>query len=323
MAKHIGRLVNVGYGIEGSRGVAAAIQHRQPKTTLTVQDKFESIVDGASYGNLLDAAEADNVKEWSEWNIEHRAYVNGLGYLLLNLLWGVTSTDSAGARKHTFNLLTSNTHQSLSIGLKDPNLAKTFALCMIQSVTISMENAGEVTIATTFMGKKWATATHTVSYSTDYSLLGRHAKVYLASALSGLDAANAASIKSVSLTISKNLEMDYALGEVAPDDIYNTFFTVEGTITALYDAETYKDMAFNSTATALRLAIIDPNVTIGTSANPSFILNFAKLKFTDWNPNRANDEIVKQTLNFKGLYSQDDAEAMNIDLINTITNYTA
>jgi hypothetical protein len=91
----------------------------------------------------------------------------------------------------------------------------------------------------------------------------------------------------------------------------------------LYDAETFKDYEFNGTARAMRVQVIDPNVTIGTSENPTLELNLARLKFKDWNPNRANDEIVKQTLNFKGLYSRDDAELLNVELINTVSDYVA
>lgn len=322
MSKYIGKLVNVGYGVESTRGTPVAIAGRQPKTTLTVQDKSESVMDENSRGHIVDAITSDIVKKWAEGAIEGRAYVNALGYLLYSLLGSVNTASSGGAYVHTFSMANANQHKSLTIGVKDPDLQLRHALCMIESLTLSIDNAGELTFSASFKGKLGTTTTHTVSYTTDYGLLGKHGAIKLATDLTGLGAASALPIKSFDITISKNLEMDYVVGSVEPADIYNTLFTIEGNIEAILDDNaTYKDVSFSDTPKALRLTVEDTNTTIGTSENPKLNIDLARVKLIDWVPNLANNEIVKQTIKFKGFYSMSDAEAIEVELTNTTSAY--
>jgi len=323
MSKYIGKLVNVSYGVESTRGTAVAASYWQPKMTLTVQDKSESVMDENSRGHIVDAITSDIVKKWAEGAIEGRAYVNALGYLLYSLLGSVNTAASGGAYVHTFSLLgTSNQHKSLTIGVKDPDLQLRHALCMIESLTLSIDNAGELTFSASFKGKLGTTTTHTVSYSTDYGLLGKHGAIKLATDLSGLGAASALAIKSLELTISKNLEMDYVVGSVEPADIYNTLFTIEGNIEAILDSTaTYKDVSFGDTPKALRITVEDTATTIGSSENPKLNIDLARVKLIDWSPNWSNNEVVKQTIKFKGFYSMSDAEAIEAELTNTTSSY--
>lgn len=322
MSKYIGKLVNVGYGVESTRGTPVAVSHRQPKTNLTFQDMLEHIIDENSIGNVVDAHGADIVKKWSEGAIEGRVYVNALGYILYSLLGTCNTASSGGAYVHTFTLNNSNTHKSLTIGMEDPDNETRFALAMLESLTLDITNAGELTFSATFKGKASASTTHTVSYATDYGLLGKHAVVKLATNLAGLGAAAAMDVKSFSITFSKNLEMDYVLGDVEPGDIYNTVFSIEGNIEAiLNDVADYKDVAFADTAKALRITVDDANTIIGTSETPGIEIDLAKVKLTNWTANRSNSEIVKQTIQFKGLYSMSDTQAVTIDLTNTTTSY--
>lgn len=322
MSKFIGKLVNVGYGLESTRGTPVAVAYRQPNVTLTIQDKSESVMDENSRGNIVDAVTSDIVKKWAEGNIEGRAYINGLGYLLRCLLGSVSTSASGGAYVHTFSMANDNTHKSLTIGVDDPDTEVRHALCMIESVTLEINNAGELTFSATFKGKLAASTTHTVSYATDYGLLGKHGAVKLATDLTGLAAASALPIKSLSLTISKNLEMDYVVGSVEPADIYNTVFSIEGNIEALLsDKTTYKDVSFGDTPKALRLTVEDTNTTIGSSENPKLEIDLARVKLIDWSPNYSKNEIVKQTIKFKGFYSLSDAKAITAELTNTISSY--
>lgn len=322
MSKFIGKLVNVGYWLESTRGTPVAVGYWQPQVTLTVQDKMETIMDENTRGNIVDAVTSDIVKKWSEGAIEGRAYVSGLGYLLRCLLGAVSTASSGGAYIHSFTMALDNSHKSLTLGIDDPDTEVRHALCMIESVTLEINNAGELTFSADFKGKLSTSTTHTVTYATDYGLLGKHGAVKLATDISGLTWATALPIKSLSLTISKNLEMDYVVGSVEPADIYNTVFSLEGSIEALLsDKATYKDVAFGDTPKALRITVEDTDTTIGTSENPKLEIDLARVKLVDWSPNYSKSEIVKQTIKFKGFYSLSDSQAIVAELTNTTSSY--
>ena len=88
-----------------------------------------------------------------------------------------------------------------------------------------------------------------------------------------------------------------------------------------YDATTYKALALAGTQKALRILMTDTGTTIGTSSNPALKIDLAKVKLTEWKRSNGANEVIKQTLNFKALYSQVDGKMVSIILTNLATNY--
>lgn len=157
-----------------------------------------------------------------------------------------------------------------------------------------------MTFKATFMSKKGASASHTVTYSTDYKLISRYSIFKLAANLAGLGAASAIVIKSFEISFKKNLEADYALGSQEPRDFINKQFAVEGSVTAIYeDTATFQALALAGTKKAVRFQLIDTNTTIGVSSNPTLTIDLPLAAFTEFNKSMGNDEVVTQTLTFK------------------------
>lgn len=102
-----------------------------------------------------------------------------------------------------------------------------FAGAMLESLEVSAEVGGFVTFTASYKSKKEASATHTVAYTTDYTLLARHCGIKLADTLAGLSGASNICVQSFSLSINKNLEEDLCLSSIEPVDFNNTNFVVE------------------------------------------------------------------------------------------------
>ena len=66
MPKYIGRGESVGFGKETIRGTAVAPSVWFAKTNYTFDDKFEAVLDEASYGSAFDSTGHEVVKRWSE-----------------------------------------------------------------------------------------------------------------------------------------------------------------------------------------------------------------------------------------------------------------
>jgi len=327
MVKTIGRRVEIGLGKETTRGTVIAPTAWVPKASLDFDEKMEVIADESSIGLIADSTNAEIVKRWAEGTYEMVPGVNALSLLLLSTLGTVSSAiTGAGsvAYKHTFTVANNNTHPSLTISVKDAIASKAFALSMIESLMITVEPGQFVKIAAAFKGKKSAVATLTSTYAADYPLLAKMANLFFATNTAGLGAAQARTVRKFEITFTKNLADEYCLGSVEPADINNQQFMVEGSLEATYeDQAAYETDALNGTIKAMRLKIEDTGTDISgnaSSARPSLIITCPRVKFMEWGRTQGNDEIIKQTVGFKGLYSTADTSMVTAELINTITS---
>lgn len=77
--------------------------------------------DESSFGVIADSVESYVTKQWAEGNIEGNVNINNFGYALLSA-FGTLSTApaSSGAYTHSFSVLESNEHPTLTVGINDP-----------------------------------------------------------------------------------------------------------------------------------------------------------------------------------------------------------
>ena len=322
MAKFIGRKISVGFGKETTRGTTVTPSIWYPRTNFSFEEKMETIENESSIGVIVDSQEMEIVKRFSEGSIEGYLSVNSLALPFLSLLGSVTTTTATtGAYKHAFSLNNINQSQSLTIGMDDLVQDYQFANCMVNKMKIKVETGKYVEVSMDFVGKKGATATLTPSFSTDYQLLAKQAIVKIATNLAGLTGATPLTIKSFELTISKKVEAQESVGSIDPTDFLNTVVSIEGNLEALYEDEaTYKTIALAGNARAMRIDIVDTGTIIGVSTNPELKIDLAKAKFSEWSRTTGNNEVVTQSLGFKGLYSLSDAQAIVAELYNTVSS---
>ncbi|MFZ3233270.1 MAG: phage tail tube protein [Patescibacteria group bacterium] len=322
MAKFIGRKISVGFGKETVRGTGVAPTAWYPKTNFSVEEKIDTIVDESSIGVIVDSQDQQIVKRFSEGSVEGHFAVNAIALPLLSLFGAVTTTSpSAGAYKHAFTLGNTNQSPSITIGMDDGVQDYQFPNAVVDKMKIKVEAGKFVEVTTDFVGKKGETATLTPSFSTDYVLAAKHASVKVAANLAGLTGATALAVKSFELTISKKVEAQESLGTTDPTDFINTVVSIEGNLEALYEDEaTYKAVALAGSQKSIRLDVIDSGTTIGASTNPQLRIDLAKAKFKEWSRKTGNNEVVTQSLGFKGLYSLSDAQAIVAELYNTVTS---
>lgn len=329
MPKQIWGLVNVGFWKETTRGTVVNPSVWLPKLECDFQPKIEVMPDESSFGTIFDARNSKITKKWSEGTIGGYIGTETLGLILLSLFGSVSSAQigSTGVYTHSFSVDSDNNqHPSLSIHTVDGIKAQKFALCMIDSIKITIEAGKPIAVSTKWRGKAGVDSAATPSYVTDYLMMSRVATFKLASALAWLGAASGKKVKKIELEITKNLEDIQLWGDgtgIELDDITNDLFTVKGTIEAVYeDVADYITDAIAGTFKALRLTIEDTDVTIGSSwsNHPKLQIDLAQIAYTDIAKNMDNSKIMMQTLWFKGLYSLSDAQMIVASLQNTISS---
>lgn len=321
--KYIWRKINVGFGVEGTRGTAVEIKHRQPKNDFSFEDKTEVIQDESSIGVITDSRDAYPVKKRAEGELSSNIEVNGIGYLIYALLGGVsTEVDTAGAYKHTFSLLENNQGITLTLGVSDPVIGGLrFPLTSVESLTISAEEWQFATFNVSLKSQSWETQSLTASYWTDNKLLSRHSIFKIAANKAWLGSASSICLKSFEITFTRNLEDDYCLWSVSPRDFINKQFTIEWSFTAVFEEDTYRQYQLDGTKKAISFELKDTWTTIGLSSNPTLKFTLPLVSFTEFSRTQGNDEVVVQTLTFKGLHSKADGESIEAVLVNTESEY--
>ena len=129
-------------------------------------------------------------------------------------------------------------------------------------------------------------------------------------------------VKSAKITIDQNIEDQEVLGSTSPADFLNKEYKIEGTIEAILQNESdFKTAFLANTPVAMRLDLKNTDVTIGTAANPEFILDLAKCYILDWGRPIKVKDLVYQTLKFKAVYSTGDTEMAKTTLTNSVNGY--
>lgn len=328
MAKYVGRRRTVGFALEASRGVAEA------EAAYCINDANYNLVErvvkarnNQAFGRIEGNLYAEIVKQMAEGDVQFAIQDKSIGTILKALFGAVNTANHSGettVKDHTFTVANTNNHASLTAFLDDPAIGKlAYANAMIDSFEFSAEAAQEEYIGATLglQAKYPVASSFAVARGSQNEFRARDVAVKLATNLAGLGAASAISVRSVNFSINKNVKDLPALGSVDPIDFANQTVEVEGSIKLYLDDDTYRTLMANGTFKALRVQLTRSDVTIGSAANPGLYFDFAKVDFDEWNADRGNDDIVLQTLNFKGSYSLADAEMIKAVLTNTVASY--
>lgn len=324
MSKFIGRTVDVGIAKEASRGTKeASADFWLPKQSLSVDDEVEQTVDESSIGVIEDATEATVTGKAATGELEANIFDSSFGLLLLSALGSVSTSgpSESSVYTHTFTVQQSAQHQSLTLMVDDGNQDYSYPLAMIDSLGIDISLGQFAKYNAAFRSKVGETATHTPSYTSENHFLPQHGSVKIASAVSGLSGASELDIRSVQLTINKNVEDDRKLGSVDQADILNKSFSVEGTIEIVFDDETFKTQMLADTAQAMRIRLSNTDVTIGSTLNPQITIDLSKVKFGQFERNFNNGDVVTATVNFKALYKASESDMIEVELVNETSSY--
>ena len=323
MAVFIGRLADVGIAKESSRGVGVAAQYSLPKTNITFDDKVNKAVSEEGLGSIVGYGnQAIVTQQFSEGNIDGEINANSFGLIMLALFGGDTPTTvQTSATKHTFALSNSNAHQTLSIHGSDPVADRIFEGCMLDSLDIDISLEKIVNFSASFKGKKGQDSTFTPSYSADYKFVGRDLVFKVAADTASLAAASAVSLKELKLSFKKHAEHDFILGTIEPEAGLNKQIIIEGTLKLNYEAVTMRDYMLNGTYRAMSILLSQTRDTLGTGGS-SLYFEFPRVDFFEWERERANDDPVTQTINFRCLYDLTTSKVISdCYIINMVASY--
>lgn len=325
MAKEVGRLAWIGIGKESSRGTAVAPTYGVAWMDVgSIDDKVGTVTNEAALARLESVDDYAVVKKFAEpaWNTKIKS--DHIGLLFLSLMGTVNSvaksSPNTSVYDHTFSVLQSVQHPSITIAHKDANADVRFANAVVNTLRINYERGKYCTYEVTTMSKASASASNTVANTTEYDFLPQHLTFKNANAQSGLSGASAVAIRSATIEFSQNLVSEDVLGTTAPNDFLSQGFTARGSITLVHNATTYSTLQNAGTKQALRFDLLH-TATIGTSSNPELKIDFYSASITNYTKRLSLNELVEESFDFEAYFSLSDSKMLDVVLTNLVTSY--
>lgn len=249
-----------------------------------------------------------------------------IGYLLKSLLGKVTTSTVYGTVKsHLIEVLQNDPQfPSISLGLSQPGSQDYgYNGALVKSLEIRTPVDDLVNATIEFEARDEAEhATYTPAYvSTDYIFRPQDIEIKFATNLAGLGAADAVSLKELSLKIINNARAQQNIGSLTPTDYIANLIDIAGSIVLDYEDVTYHDIYKAGTYKAMQIKLVRSDIDLGGGYNPSIIVQLAKVSFETANPDRPLDDIVRDGFDIVAHYSDDDDEAINIVVQNTVADY--
>ena len=319
----IGRQLEVGFGVEPTRGVAPAnAEVWEKNTTANITEKAEFVDDDSVHGKLEDMDGRRKIKSWVEGDLEGIVHSNSIGYLFYNLYGTISSSFVASVGTHQFSLEQSIVHPSLAIFAKDGGVQQSvFQNGMLNTLEITAEVDNYLRYTASFMAKDAVADASTPAYSADNDFVGKEITIKLADTEAGLSSATAVSCKSLGITFETGLIADHVLGAYAPEDIYNAKMSISGSITKNFVDETFKDLFLTGAYKYALIEIVGDTKIGSTQTAPSIKLTLNKVAITAWDRSGGADELVVEELEFKAYYNATDTEQSTLELKNGIEEY--
>lgn len=313
MSKFVGRLGNVGVAKEATSGTIVTPTFYVPFNSISFDDKVTTAREQEGLGRIEDSDSNYVVNKYGEGDLEFDLNDLNLGVFLTSLL-GASPTSTGGPTyAHAYALSNTNTHKTISLAYQDPDQSKIFPFTMIDSLEITVEPDGIAKAKASFksrVSRDWATLTP--SYTTlGNKFLHQHLVFKTATSTAGLAAASNISLKKLTLTISANADFDNVTGTVEPEAILNHQYSIEGEITLNKQDDSYRQLMLAGTYKAIQ-------IKFDRAANSSLDIQLPRVDFTEWEQDRSLDDIVGQTIQFKGNY--DTANAVAAISTCTLTN---
>lgn len=326
MTKVIGRLSAIGIGKETTAGTSVAPSYWIPVRSIDFDDKANYIDNDSAMGRIEELNDSDINQLWAEGSFEGKIFLNSVGMEMVGI-FGQSPTSAqrttTGVYDHTFALLNSNSHKSLTVGYKDSLLDLRYAYAMVDSWKFEAALDDYVKRTISLKSKKSASASNTVAITDEIEFIPSMMNVYIEDAQASLAGGTPVKITNVQFEIKKNVEANFVLGSNEPDSLNNKQVSVEGSFEAYFESTTQRDYVFNGTAKAMRVDMKDAGTIIGSSGshNPQLYFDLYRVRFTEFNRGWDSNDILKYTINFKAVYSVSDTAMIAARLTNTVVSY--
>jgi hypothetical protein len=317
----IGREIEVGVGLESTRGTPIDLIKSLKKTTFNVQAVVEKAIDESVCKDFEDASDIIVVKKQYVGDIDGTLHADSIGYFLLNVYGGVVSTAvDASVTSHVFNLTDSKEHTALSIYRKDNDVDEdVYGGGVVKSLEITIKPQEILKYKASLVCATLGTSTETYTCDKEYAFVGKDVSIKVADTEAGLSSATALKVKEATIKYTPAILDEHYLGSYN-SELYNGVLGLEIDITKNLENTTFKTMYEANTSKYMQI-IIEGGVTIGTASHPKITLVLNNAMITAYSADGAKDDLVEEKITFKAFRNRVDAKASQLTLVNLTDSY--
>jgi len=321
MTQEILRAQSFGLGIESTPGTAVAAGVSIPCDTFDLKPMAEKMGDKTGFGVIDEQSDSHIVREQSEGTAEGIARSQSLGYLLklaLGTASGTPTTVETGVYLHAFTRLNSNNHPTATVYRNSATQDERAPFHILDTLEIDAQVGEYVKFKAVTKGGKVESATYSPSYLTgtnDEQFKTVKATVKFATDIAGLAAASATPLTGINLVIKKNPKGVFVLGSKTLASNHNQQFGIGGSFTAMYDANTIRDLYTANTKQAIQITITGDTL-IGATKYNEIVIQIAKAELETFDRSTDLDGLLTQEIGFIGEYDFTNTQTLNITLQN-------
>ena len=324
-----GEDINIGVGIENpaARGTYVAPQaYVSGRTPTGIKVEVVKTLLAETKASGIRSRGSDIIQRRASGPLEFNVRTETLGYFLKSLLGKCTTSVVSGSIKdHLFEVVASNPqYPTLSIVLAQTGGQDyKFKGSLVKSLELRTPTDDLVNATVQFISiDEEEVATLTPAFSdTDYRLRPWECEIKFAADLAGLGAASAVNLKDFALSIENNARPQQHIGSITPTDNVVGLIEIGGDVTLDYNDDTYHDLYKDGTYKAMQIKATRTDIDLGGGLHPTITIQLAKISLETYDPDRPLDDIVKDKFKIVGHFSDDDAEAINIVIRNTVADY--
>lgn len=320
----IGRREKVGLGIETTPGTVVAPQGWQKQMSVTLDPKTTVAQDSSGMGVVEDISDSAVTEQWAEGKLDGLVTDLMIGYPLANIFGVVAAalhSSETTVYDNTFTTAETTLPPSLTIARVNPVRSRRFGLGMLSDFEVDIKQNDFIGFTGSISTKAGSSSSETVAFAVENKFTSKHAHLKFAANLAGLGAATEAQIKSMKLKITRKNERFTPIGAIDPVSFDPNAWSVTGSIVARYTDTTLEDIALLNTSQAMSLSIINTDVTIGTSANPSLVFTAPQVRLDPQTLDNNLDKTLSQTFNFTCEFNSTAAYMLKAVLTNMQNGY--
>jgi hypothetical protein len=322
MSEFIGRQIELGIGVESTRGTALTVADKWVKNvTADIISRAEKVNDDNSQGVLEDSVGSKVVKKWFDGDVSGILNPDLAGYFFMNILGDVSTTTVTGAVKsHVFTMAQNIIHPTLSVFAKDGAVSqRVFNEGVVNTLEITANPDDYVRFTSNIICSESASNSDTPDYVDDYTFIGKDVSVKIADTEAGLAGATVQKVKDLTVTFDASAISDFNLGSFSPDN-YNNRLSIEGSFEKNYVDDTFETLFTGNGAKYMQILIEGDAVYTGAN-RPTINMVFNRVQVTDWDRSGGNDELVVESVSFKAFYNQTDGEQSTVTIKNLTASY--
>jgi hypothetical protein len=296
----IGRRESVGLGKEAVPFVGSvAPTNWQPHLSLTLDPKTTVAQNTSAMGVEEDINDSAVVEQWAEGSLQGKVTDTTFGLPLINLFGTeVYALKETGVGTHTFTKNNTTAAPSLTLARVSPLVSRRYALGYQTDLELSVAQGDWATFTSSLVARIGATAADTAAYAVENEFTSKHVTVKLATNVAGLSGATALDVKSVKLKITRKRDRYTPMGAIDPTSFDPNEWSVTGELVLRYTDTTLEVLGNANTRQAMSISLINTDVTIGATSNPSLVFTAPKTRLSPLTLDNNLNQVLNQTIAF-------------------------